>query len=395
MPKVYLPLGSASASGQMGEMMVYQGNTVRVYTVPVDPRTNAQIDVRNLFHDVTKILKTLGLFGRGKLSGMVGPRWYTLAYAAITGNGAQLLNEQLAIWDTLTDVERDAWRDVAPYVATYADPGKMFFAVGGALQEWGYAYMVNMLLATYPQNNNAVAYRAAWDMDLSNVITLSKTDDKDARIYRTGAWTYITDPLCFGGGYYQTGVWTAGIGMTFLGNRFSLGYVGIPTGGTLILNFYEYGKVLVDQYRSQITRDLVVTKDFPHYGIHGVYMNLSYSTTQAVTFDFVDCDKVKTVNLPTVDSAPSAVGLVAQVEIDFGSMPTYGGVFVVTISGMIAGKKIMVTQAADAVNGRAQDENEVDALILRGVAGDGVATIYANSLLGPVSGKYKINVLFG
>jgi hypothetical protein len=77
MPIVYLPLGSKAASGMVGEMVVYQGTTVRKYVIPTDPRTVAQLDVRHQFADITKMYKSAGLWMRTAWKGQLGARWYT------------------------------------------------------------------------------------------------------------------------------------------------------------------------------------------------------------------------------------------------------------------------------------------------------------------------------
>ena len=77
MPTLYLPLASQQAFGTFGGLITYQGTICRVYTVPYDPRTNAQVDTRKLFYDHTKMLKSLGLFGRAACSSWYGSRWYT------------------------------------------------------------------------------------------------------------------------------------------------------------------------------------------------------------------------------------------------------------------------------------------------------------------------------
>ncbi len=395
MPKVYLPLGSAAASGQIGEMIVYQGVMVRAYVVPTDPRTDAQLDVRHLFYDVTKMLKTLGLYGRGRLSGIFGPRWYTLAYKELTANGAEKMLAQSWHWNSCTEVQKDAWREAAPFAATYSDPGELWMTMGLALQAWAFVQIHAALLDTIPTPSNTVAYLAAWLRSVDGVVTLSKTDDTDTRLLYGGVWTEVSDAQAYFGSYHMLADNTKAMRFYFVGNRINIGFVGLPTGGTMTVFVYNgLHEINIEQYRAVPTYGLSFAVDIEHYGIHEIMLMHRGSSTQVITLDFLDAEKVKRVTQAPIEM-PSPVGLVVQAEIDFGNVPTFGGVFDVTVQGAAVGQKVIVLQAGDAATGRDQDENEMDAIILRGVAGAGVVTVYADSLLGVVSGKYKINVLFG
>ncbi|MEP6983951.1 MAG: hypothetical protein ABI970_00015 [Chloroflexota bacterium] len=80
-----------------------------------------------------------------------------------------------------------------------------------------------------------------------------------------------------------------------------------------------------------------------------------------------------------------------QTEIDFGILGTRSKTFTITDADIAESSILMAVQSGNAATDRAQDENEMDALILRCAAAEGEFTLFADSLFGPVSGKYKIN----
>ena len=92
-----------------------------------------------------------------------------------------------------------------------------------------------------------------------------------------------------------------------------------------------------------------------------------------------------------VDADLAASAKLKETEIDFGSTPTRGATFTVTDSDVTGTSKIMAVQSGAAATGKDQDENEMDALILRAAPGTGQFTLYADSLFGPVVGNFKIN----
>ncbi len=93
--------------------------------------------------------------------------------------------------------------------------------------------------------------------------------------------------------------------------------------------------------------------------------------------------------------ANGADGLVSlkTAELDFGSTPVRSQTFTVTDATVSPTSKLIASQSGAAATGRDSDENETDALILRCAPGSGSFTVYADALLGPVSGKFKINYI--
>jgi hypothetical protein len=91
------------------------------------------------------------------------------------------------------------------------------------------------------------------------------------------------------------------------------------------------------------------------------------------------------------DGEESALIAGVQVEIDFGSIPTRYKTATITDSLVAPGQYILMNQAADAASGRSQDENEMDPILARAVAGTGQFTAYLTALEGPVVGLYRFN----
>lgn len=95
------------------------------------------------------------------------------------------------------------------------------------------------------------------------------------------------------------------------------------------------------------------------------------------------------------DAAGTTSFEVTAAEIDFGATAVYEKIFTVTDAAVVGTHLLMVSQSGAAATGKEQDENALDGLILRAVAGTGQFTLYASGVPGPVKGKFKINYLIG
>lgn len=428
MPTVYLPLGSAAASGQMGEMVIYQGVTVRKYVIPTDPRTQAQIDIRNLFFDVTKTLRTLGLFGRGVLAGLFGPRWYTMAYQRAAGAGAGNLAGYDPEWDAFTLEEQDAWRAASPFVATYSDPGQIFYSFARVLQFWVSTVSPETFLSVAPAADNAAAYRAAWDVGLENVLTSAKVGHDDARLIYTGTWTTWSHPQAFIGSLARTVVVGNSVKFYFRGNRVNIGIYKSAASGVFTATFSDGTTQVIDEYMTGTPTLAVFTKDFLNKGVHWVKLTYTGNGAFYAYLDYIDCESITggtiTVespvlshsrmgdldkddhphyfNQPRGDARYSLLshvhgldGVMISAELDFGDSPSWGGVFEISIAGVTPDKKVICFQSGNAATGKEQDENELDALLLRGFAGADLVTVYADVIPGPATGSFKIELVIG
>lgn len=101
----------------------------------------------------------------------------------------------------------------------------------------------------------------------------------------------------------------------------------------------------------------------------------------------------KAVSLTGDGQQESFVATMRSAEIDFGPASRRDATFTVGDADVTPTTLVMVNHSAAAATGRAQDENEMDTLLLRAVAGVGQFTLYATAFPTLVSGKFRINYL--
>lgn len=133
MPQVYLPFGYPRLSGMEFQNVIYQGEMVRLYVVPVDPRNDAQIEQRELFADLARVRGSLGSFGRAVARQILGSRWTGVFTQIIKADVGGWWSGALALFDGFTSLGKDAWRSACPNQATYNDVGRIYFAVARTL----------------------------------------------------------------------------------------------------------------------------------------------------------------------------------------------------------------------------------------------------------------------
>lgn len=85
---------------------------------------------------------------------------------------------------------------------------------------------------------------------------------------------------------------------------------------------------------------------------------------------------------------------VKETEIEF-LMPVMDQKFTVVDTSVSVASRIVVTQSGIAATGRAEDENEFDPILFAASPGNGVFTLYAHALSGPVRGRYRVNYVVG
>ena len=85
---------------------------------------------------------------------------------------------------------------------------------------------------------------------------------------------------------------------------------------------------------------------------------------------------------------------ISEAEIDFGNSEVFfDGVFTVVDASINSAHRLLVNQSGEAPTGKDEDENEMDALALRAVAGTGQFTLYVTCHEG-CHGTFKINYSF-
>lgn len=82
-----------------------------------------------------------------------------------------------------------------------------------------------------------------------------------------------------------------------------------------------------------------------------------------------------------------------EFETSFGATPTRYKTETITDDLVTDDLHILVWQKADAPTGKSSDENEMDPIVARAVAGSGAFTVYLTALEGPVVGNFKFAYL--
>lgn len=172
MVQVFLPMGYPLQSGYQFANVIYQGQVVRLYTLAVDPRSNAQLQNRRFLSDVGKMKKCLGLWARGSLKAVLGSSWGTVLYQIIKADIENYWSEALAEWETFAEQNQDAWRSAAPYQATFNDQGQIFFALTRVIARVLIFYSGKSWKssATWTETQSALA-AAWWAKDLTDAFS--------------------------------------------------------------------------------------------------------------------------------------------------------------------------------------------------------------------------------
>lgn len=192
MAVVYLPYGYPLQSGVAYDTLVYQGDVVRQYTLPIDPRSNEQLFNRRLLSDTSKVRRDLQDWGRQACKTVFGSKWPTVIYQLLRADEGGVWSDGLAAWNGFTTVEQAAWRSAAPYQATFNDPGRAFYM---------YARCVAQVLLTYSgvlwgsaiwgssDSANALAW---WNKDLSDAMVIGVYGYNSAFLSTNGNWATVT-----------------------------------------------------------------------------------------------------------------------------------------------------------------------------------------------------------
>jgi len=291
MPTLYLPLGSAEAYGQMGELIVYQGVACRKYTIPKDPRSGAQLDVRHLFYDITKMVRAAADWPRANFYTAFGRYWYCGIYKRITENSR-------AVWNALLEDERlegtgyeETWEESAPFKATYNDPNLVWPIVYFACWDWAEEVGVGLYGAPYWEEVESKAEMATWwAKDLVGVMMSGKFDDDHPTIgyYAYQGWEPpITDGSAYGGKFHQslpTG-WRQWVTDVY-GKTIKIGYTKKSNYGVLELTVDNETPLQISQYNSTTLYQQITTHTCPHKGLHHLYA--SRTGSGSMTLDSIE-----------------------------------------------------------------------------------------------------------
>jgi microcystin-dependent protein len=238
MPTVYLPLGSAAASGSLGDLIVYQGVTCRSYSTPTDPRTSDQLDVRHLFYDITKMVRTAGPWARAVWKTQYGPRWFTVIYQHCKLDAFGGFAQGQTYWDGYSTAQKDHLDAVAPFRVTYSEPGRIFLCLLQTL----YFDTENLPIPAFDVNDweegNIADALDFWTRDLSTALQSGIFASDDPLLTFSGSWTSVTDALAYHGKYARANVvFFPNVDFYWYGNVLKIGYIKGVGFGSVEVDF--------------------------------------------------------------------------------------------------------------------------------------------------------------
>jgi hypothetical protein len=269
MPTVYLPFGYPQLQGLEFANVIYQGEMVRLYTVPADPRNEAQIAQREIFADLARMRGTAGAFVRGVSRAALGSRWTGVFTQIVKAGVGAWWNDALDRFDGFADLAKDAWRLASLNQASYNDVGKMFYATVRTLSDailfYGGSYWETQAWG----EGDSVAAAAWWVRNVDQYKSLQ--DGSDATFI--GSWVD-------GGGiltnYSAIGEWAE---FYVVGAKFAIqngpsgpaGYFDARSNGSLIGN-----------YATGLTVKNWVP--LPYRGLHKIRMT---PTTSSISINYI------------------------------------------------------------------------------------------------------------
>lgn len=193
MVKVTLPLGSETAHGAIGEAIVFQGTMARQYVKPQDAKTNAQINIRNGFRDVTKILSRCGDFPRAVFRLEFGARWFTFLSGRVRGNWSNAYLGAVAEFDTWSEGIQQEWDLASPFSPGTVGMGKVFY---GLLMTCYYSQLYGsgkMWGMKQWEATDSLAASEWWTEEVSQAFLPGLFDDTDLRIRYSAEWGTFAD----------------------------------------------------------------------------------------------------------------------------------------------------------------------------------------------------------
>lgn len=203
MVQVYLPMGYPLQTGSVYSNVIYQGNVVRLYSIPTDPRSDAQLQNRRFLSDVTKVKKNLGLFAKGACRAVMGASWGTVIYQIIKADIENYWSEALAEWDTFGATNKDAWRLASPYQATFNDVGEIYFGLTRVVARSLFFYSGSYWGSSLWTETQSAAAAAWWAKDLTNVLIKGINFDDHPGIDYHGGWYRVFDANAYGSYYVK------------------------------------------------------------------------------------------------------------------------------------------------------------------------------------------------
>lgn len=271
MTVVYLPYGYPVQSGQPYENVVYQGNICRVYDVPIDPRTNEQLFQRRFLADTSKVRTTLDVFGKAAARTVFGTKWATVVYQLIKADEDGRWTEAEDAWNGFTVGEQNAWRVVAPYLATFNDPGKMFYCYARALAQYLYDFSGITWKASIWGASDSASAAAWWTLDMNAAMGVGIYDDPNSQFVYVGGWHVNGYVGAYGGAVHDNdSAGTQSCDFYFNGSYIELMYLKFTSYGNAKIYLDGVLKGTINQFNSTLLTGLFNTYAGDFKGLHFV-----------------------------------------------------------------------------------------------------------------------------
>lgn len=280
MAQVYLPLGYPLVSGEGFANILYQGNLVRLYQIPNDPRSDAQLENRRLLSDVSKMRATLGLWARGACKAAFGSRWSSVLWQVIRTDIESFWSDAVDEWAGFWEGNKDAWRVAAPYQATFNDVGLIYFAMVRTLAR-AFVHYNGLEWQTQLWGEYESAEATTWWTRgiAGNALAAGTVYQQSIQVIKTAGWQVLTDPNPPGWQYLRSTSAGERVGVYMNGRTWVYGYK--------LLGDYGEVDIFVDNQLfttfQLVDYNNMYGLEFPYRGLH--YLEV-YVKTPNVTFDF-------------------------------------------------------------------------------------------------------------
>jgi hypothetical protein len=268
---VYLPYGYPVQSGQPYDNVVYQGNIVRVYDIPIDPRTNEQLFNRRFLADTSKVRSMLATWGKAAGRTVFGTKWATVVYQLIKADEDARWTEAEDAWNGFVQSEKNTWHDAAPYSATFNDPGKMFYCYARVLAQLLFDFSSITWGAEVWGASDSAAAADWWTWTTGGAMNPSIYDDTSTLFTYLDGWKINGFAGAYGDAVHDTiSSGTAACEFYFHGSSFDFQYVKFSDYGNAKVYLDGVLKGTINQYNGTLLTGLFNTYTADFKGLHFV-----------------------------------------------------------------------------------------------------------------------------
>ena len=162
MAKVTNPLLSGTASGKLGDLMVFdKRGHVRQYVSPANPKTVNQMLVRNSMGDIQRSLKLLGTTLRAELRSQFGYHWNSMIVGELTANNRAALLSYVAEHTAFDAGQKTAWGTADGSTPVELTKGAILYACASAVFDMA-SRMGFTVTLSQPAAANSVTVGTEW-----------------------------------------------------------------------------------------------------------------------------------------------------------------------------------------------------------------------------------------